>query len=257
LSQAYAAGKKAFGFCDRCGFRYPLIDLKDEVVDLEKTGLLTCEECWDPDHPQNALGRWPVDDPQALRNPRPDSGQTESRWGGSTVWNFTQSVEDWRYVKPSGSDNTISWNESDGTVTATQTVSGIGSLEYYKKADLTGSYASIDLAAALADERALDTVRVVIRLDDSTASDMGTWVGKFYWDVVDDPAVAPFAGDYNVSVSEPDWDESMGDRYVTLEFDPSVNANWAGTITSLRFDLYNTSSNFKAFRIDSIRVEEN
>ena len=49
----------------------------------------------------------------------------------------------------------------------------------------------------------------------------------------------------------------MGDRYVTLEYDMSGVSNWSGTITSLRFDLYNTSSDFKTFRVDSIRVEEN
>lgn len=48
---------------------------------MEKTGLLVCEECWDPDQPQNHLGRNPVNDPQALRNPRPDKSLTESRFG--------------------------------------------------------------------------------------------------------------------------------------------------------------------------------
>ena len=31
-----------------------------------------CPECWDPDHPQLQLGMYPVDDPQGLRDPRPD-----------------------------------------------------------------------------------------------------------------------------------------------------------------------------------------
>jgi len=65
---SYAKGKKAFGFCDRCGFRYDLRDLKSETVNLVSTNLLVCEECWDPDHPQNMLGRIRYDDPQALRN---------------------------------------------------------------------------------------------------------------------------------------------------------------------------------------------
>ena len=223
---------------------------------MEKTGLLTCPECWDPDQPQNLLGRWPVEDPQALRNPRPDSGIMDSRWGGSTVWNFTLSTEDWRYVIPGGASNTLTWNDSDGTLTATQTSSGIGSLEYFKKSDGTGVYASIDLDAAAADERDLDTVRVVIRIDDSNLTSMGTWVGRFYWGTTDDIDTDPFVLG-NVEVVEPDWDNSMGDRYVTLEYDMSGVSNWSGTITSLRFDLYNTSSDFKTFRVDSIRVEEN
>ena len=68
----FAAGKRAFGFCDRCGFRYPLGDLRAEVVNLEQTGIKACPECWNPDQPQNRLGEFLVSDPQAIRNPRPD-----------------------------------------------------------------------------------------------------------------------------------------------------------------------------------------
>jgi hypothetical protein len=34
---------------------------------------MVCPECWDPDQPQLMLGTFPVDDPQALRNPRKDT----------------------------------------------------------------------------------------------------------------------------------------------------------------------------------------
>lgn len=71
----YASGKKALGICDRCGFQYKLRQLKEEVVAGNLSGLLTCPECWDSDHPQNDLGKYPVHDPQALRNPRPDAGE--------------------------------------------------------------------------------------------------------------------------------------------------------------------------------------
>jgi len=76
---AYATGSKAFGFCDRCSFRYPLRELKQEVVNLNTTNLLFCPECWDPDQPQNLIGRLNVDDPQALMNPRPPTGLSKSR----------------------------------------------------------------------------------------------------------------------------------------------------------------------------------
>jgi len=33
---------------------------------------LVCKQCWEKDHPQLQLGMYPVDDPQAVRNPRPD-----------------------------------------------------------------------------------------------------------------------------------------------------------------------------------------
>jgi len=56
---------------------------------MDKTGLLVCQECWDPDHPQNHLGREPVNDPQALRNPRPDTSLMTSRFGLlGQVYNF-------------------------------------------------------------------------------------------------------------------------------------------------------------------------
>ena len=46
----FAAGNKAFGFCDRCNFRYDLNELKSEVVDMRPTGFLVCEECKDEDN---------------------------------------------------------------------------------------------------------------------------------------------------------------------------------------------------------------
>ena len=40
--------------------------------------MLVCKECWEPDQPQLQLGMYPVDDPQALRNPRPDNTYVQS-----------------------------------------------------------------------------------------------------------------------------------------------------------------------------------
>jgi hypothetical protein len=41
-----------------------------------------CPECWDPDHPQNWVGiigsQKVSNDPQALREPRPDTNRNES-----------------------------------------------------------------------------------------------------------------------------------------------------------------------------------
>ena len=72
----FASGRYAFGFCDRCGFRYD--DLVDQVRAGQETGLMVCRECDDEDN-QLLLGRVRFDDPQALRNPRPDTAQTASR----------------------------------------------------------------------------------------------------------------------------------------------------------------------------------
>ena len=72
MPSKYASGKYAIAECDRCGQRFKLKVLKTEIIKLKNYNLLVCPECWDPDHPQLQLGMYPVDDPQALRNPRPD-----------------------------------------------------------------------------------------------------------------------------------------------------------------------------------------
>ena len=75
----YAKGKKAFGFCDRCGFRYDLARLKTLIIKTKSVNIRVCPTCWEPDQPQLQLGMYPVYDPQALRNPRPDNAQAASR----------------------------------------------------------------------------------------------------------------------------------------------------------------------------------
>lgn len=73
MGNRFASGKNAIAMCDRCGQRYKLKTLKREVIKGRNYDLLVCNECWDPDQPQLHLGEFPVDDPQGLRNPRPDS----------------------------------------------------------------------------------------------------------------------------------------------------------------------------------------
>jgi hypothetical protein len=73
MGNRFAAGKKAIAMCDRCGQRFKLKTLKEEVIKTKRYNLLVCDECWDPDHPQLQLGMYPVDDPQAVRNPRTDT----------------------------------------------------------------------------------------------------------------------------------------------------------------------------------------
>jgi hypothetical protein len=72
MGNRFSSGKNSIAECDRCGFRFKLTDLKREVVKTKNYELLVCGPCWDPDHPQLQLGMYPVDDPQGVRNPRPD-----------------------------------------------------------------------------------------------------------------------------------------------------------------------------------------
>ena len=85
MGTPYAAGKRALGICDRSGMTFLLTELKEQIIDGRKSGLLVCEAYLDKDHPQLQLGRYPFNDPQALRDPRPDSGLTASR--GLFSWN--------------------------------------------------------------------------------------------------------------------------------------------------------------------------
>jgi hypothetical protein len=73
MANRFAAGHKAIAMCDRCGQQYKLKQLRTEIIKQRKYELLVCPECWDPDQPQLMLGTFPVDDPQALRNPRRDT----------------------------------------------------------------------------------------------------------------------------------------------------------------------------------------
>lgn len=73
MSNRFASGKNSIAECDRCGQQFKLKDLKTEVIKQRKYNLLVCHTCWDPDQPQLMLGTFPVDDPQAVRNPRRDT----------------------------------------------------------------------------------------------------------------------------------------------------------------------------------------
>jgi hypothetical protein len=73
MATPFASGKYAIAECDRCGQRYKLKQLKMEVIKTKLYQLKVCDACWDPDQPQLQLGMYPVYDPQALYQPRPDT----------------------------------------------------------------------------------------------------------------------------------------------------------------------------------------
>lgn len=78
MPNRFATGKKAIAECDRCGFRYKLKELRKLTVKTKLINILVCPSCWEQDHPQLQLGMYPVDDPQALQNPRPDNSYYQS-----------------------------------------------------------------------------------------------------------------------------------------------------------------------------------
>jgi len=72
MANQFASGKHAIAECDRCGQRYKLKELRKLVIKQQIKDIKVCPNCWDPDQPQLSLGLYPVNDPQALRDPRPD-----------------------------------------------------------------------------------------------------------------------------------------------------------------------------------------
>tara|TARA_B100000282_G_scaffold269999_1_gene223740 strand:- start:317 stop:769 length:453 start_codon:yes stop_codon:yes gene_type:complete len=67
---AFASGKNAYGISDRSGFRYRLRDMKTEW-----NGLKVGPDEYEEKHPQLEPRRTVID-PQALRDPRPDSNNS-------------------------------------------------------------------------------------------------------------------------------------------------------------------------------------
>jgi len=95
MSNRFASAKNSIAECDRCGQRFRLTQLRTEIIKTKRYNLMVCSECWDPDHPQLQLGMYPVDDPQAVRNPRPDrsyevSGLLDDGYlgGGSRIFQW-------------------------------------------------------------------------------------------------------------------------------------------------------------------------
>ena len=82
MPSKYASGKNSIAECDRCGQRYKLKELKKQVLKTKLYNIKVCPSCWDPDNPQLQLGMYPVDDPQALRDPRGDVSYYQSGYTG-------------------------------------------------------------------------------------------------------------------------------------------------------------------------------
>lgn len=83
MANRFTAGNRAISECDVCGFRFKLKELKNLVIKTKQVAIKACPQCWVPDHPQLQLGMYPIADPQAVRDPRPDFNAYYS--SGATV----------------------------------------------------------------------------------------------------------------------------------------------------------------------------
>lgn len=79
MTRKFATGKHAIAYCDRCGFECAYSALRSETVAGNPVNSRVCAVCFDKDHPQNFLGKYPISDPQALKDARPDPALEASR----------------------------------------------------------------------------------------------------------------------------------------------------------------------------------
>jgi hypothetical protein len=82
MPSKYSSGKHSIAECDRCGFRYKLKELRKLTIKTKQVSIKVCQTCWEPDQPQLSLGLYPVNDPQAVREPRPDVSYRQSGYSG-------------------------------------------------------------------------------------------------------------------------------------------------------------------------------
>ena len=106
MPNRFASGKWAISECDRCGFQYKLKELRELVIKTKNVNILVCPTCWEPDQPQLQLGMYPVDDPQALRNPRPDTTYAQAGYTGLQI---TSGSDELGTGGPSGGSRDIQW----------------------------------------------------------------------------------------------------------------------------------------------------
>jgi len=91
MPNKFASGKWSIAECDRCGQRYKLTALRKLVIKTKQVNIKVCPECWEEDHPQLQLGMYPVEDAQAVREPRPDTSYRVSGTSGLQI-NLTGSA---------------------------------------------------------------------------------------------------------------------------------------------------------------------
>ena len=104
----FASGKHSIAECDRCGQRFKLSQLRKLTIKTRMVSIKVCDECWEPDQPQLQLGLYPVNDPQAVREPRPDISYYASGTSGLQIQNGdNNTVDEGGY--PEGGSRVFEW----------------------------------------------------------------------------------------------------------------------------------------------------
>lgn len=103
MPSKYSSGKYSISECDRCGFRYKLKELRKLTIKTKQVSIKVCQTCWEPDQPQLSLGLYPVNDPQAVREPRPDISYRQAGYTGLQLTDNTD------FGDPSGGSRVFQW----------------------------------------------------------------------------------------------------------------------------------------------------
>ena len=109
MANQFSSGKHSIAECDVCGFRYKLTKLKPLVIKMKVTNILACPTCWTPDQPQLQLGSFPVYDPQAVRQPRPDQSYWQSGKTGLQVEVYPATDDNLSFGGPAGGSRDYQW----------------------------------------------------------------------------------------------------------------------------------------------------
>jgi hypothetical protein len=108
MGNRFSSGRFSIAECDRCGQRYKLKELKKLVIKTKQVSIKVCQTCWEPDQPQLQLGMYPVDDPQAVREPRRDNSYIQSGYDGLQI-SANTSTTVLSDGTPSGGSRVIQW----------------------------------------------------------------------------------------------------------------------------------------------------
>ena len=108
MTTQFASGKFAIAECDRCAFRFKLTQLKKLTIKTKNVSIKVFPECWEEDQPQLQLGMYPVNDPQAVREPRPDTSYYASGQSGVQTANGTNNTVS-QSGYPEGGSRVFQW----------------------------------------------------------------------------------------------------------------------------------------------------
>ena len=251
----YAKGSRAFGFCDRCGFRYNLKELRTETVNLSSTNLRVCPVCWDPDQPQNMLGRIPVDDPQALRDPRPLGAISGRDLPAAYRWDFSTGtaqtsptrIDGWWSV---GGD--ISWDESRKALNLVGRSDSGNAYIYrgYNGPVTDPNYLSIDTSVYKYAVTQF-TVNNYPATEPVDTFPVDGFQGAFYWSTSTDPATPPSDSKSQIcrrapyfQLTQPSDGFIQADRDMAstfkIVFDMTDDPEWTGTVKTIRLDYFDS-----------------